>query len=138
MLNTGDQNHQYIEPTGAAPKREGATVTDQGLATEGDRGQRLAKFAPLGVGVRLGLAPVNTSWPFPRSFEIYEKGILVQALGTTAWIPRTAIESMRRGPGYVRIKWELGGGTRSATVSDWFRIGPVKRALEQAGYPLER
>ncbi|NEN04716.1 hypothetical protein G3T36_02425 [Diaminobutyricibacter tongyongensis] len=112
-------------------------MSDQSSAHESVRGPLLASFAPPGVGVRVGFSPVNTSWPFPRAFDIYENGILVRSLGTSAWIPRGAIQSIRRGPGYVRIKWELGGGTCSATASNWFRIGRIKRALEDAGYVLE-
>ncbi len=111
-------------------------MNDQSPSSEETRGRLLAKFAPPGVGLRLGYAPVNTSWPFPRAFDIYENGILVRSLGTSAWIPRGAIQSIRRGPGYVRIKWELGGGTASATVSNWFRIGRIERALKAAGYTV--
>lgn len=107
-------------------------------ASDETRGHLLAKFAPQGVGLRLSLAPVNTSWPFPRSFEIYEHGLYVMALGTSAWIERGAIKSLRFGVGYVRVKWELGGGIRSATVSSMLRIGRIKRALQDAGFSATR
>ena len=113
-------------------------MSAESALSESDRGQLLASFAPPGIGLRLSLAPVNTSWPIPRAFDIYESGVLVRSFGTSAWISRGAIRSIRRGRGYVRIKWELGGGTASATVSSWFRIGRVERALVEANYALER
>lgn len=114
-------------------------MSDRSFVSANDgRGQQLARFAPPGVGLRLGYAPVNASWPFPRSFEIYETGILVRSLGSSAWIPRGSIGSMRHGPGYIRIKWSAGGATQSATVSSWFSIKRIEDALEQAGYAFER
>lgn len=116
----------------------GARVSTQGPLDDSARGNLVASFAPPGIGLRIAYAPVNTSWPFPRAFDIYENGIRVRSLGTSAWIPRGAIKSIRRGPGYVRIKWEVGGGTVSATVSSWFRIGRIERALVEAGYALRK
>lgn len=122
----------------ASPLREGTGMNNEGRPSSDETGTLLAHFAPQGVGIRESFTPVNASWPFPRALEIYENGILAVALGTTAWIPRASIQSLHRGAGYIRIKWELGGGTSSATVSSWFNIGRVHRALEQFGFPIRR
>ena len=109
-------------------------MDDDAVPSEGSRGRLLARLAPQGVGLRLGVTAVNASWPFPRAFAVYEGGIFVSSLGTSAWIPRDSISSLHRGPGNIRVKWELGGGTSSATVSSWFHIGRVEQALTSAGY----
>ncbi|MEY9850640.1 hypothetical protein ABH923_000318 [Leifsonia sp. EB41] len=101
------------------------------------RGRLVAKLAPQSIGFRTGIAPVNVGWPFPRKLEIYENGLLVSGMGSSAWIPRTSIASVRRGPGYVRVKWETGEGNGSATIASWFRIAQVQRALESAGYAVQ-
>ncbi len=88
--------------------------------------------------MRLDFAPVNASWPFPRSLEIYEEGLFVRSLGSSAWIPRVAIMSLRRGWLNIQVTWELGGGTRSATVVSWLHIGRIQRAFESDGYSVAR
>lgn len=94
-------------------------------------------MAPQSVGFRTGIAPVNVGWPFPRKLEVYENGILVSGLGSSAWIPRASIVSVHRGPGNIQVKWELGEGTGSATIASWFRISQVQSALESAGYSVQ-
>lgn len=101
-----------------------------------ERGPFLAAFSPQGVGVRTGFAPVNASWPFPRQLDIYENGLSVRALGTTVWIPRAAIQTIHRGRANIQVKWELGGGIQSATISSWWHMRQIAEVLQAAGYAL--
>lgn len=101
-----------------------------------ENGRLLAGFSPFGVGIRMGFTPVNTSWPFPRRFQIYERGLSIAVLGNTVWAPRETILSIRQGSLSIRIRWALAGGTQSAALSSWFQTQRIAQALASAGYEI--
>lgn len=123
---------------------EGCLPSPRGIAAVGrfvmdqraENGRLLAGFSPFGVGIRMGFTPVNTSWPFPRRFQIYERGLSIAVLGNTVWASRETILSIRQGSLSIRIRWALAGGTQSAALSSWFQTQRIAQALASADYEI--
>lgn len=110
---------------------KGECVTDDSSC-----GQLLWSAKPFSIGIREGLT-VNASFPFPRSLKIYDQGLLLKSLGTTVFVRRMDIESIRRGPGYVRISWGSGDHQSSAVINDLARISRTVAAMRAAGFSVE-
>lgn len=100
--------------------------------TEGTaRGRLIARLHPVGVGIR-GLPSINAGFPFPRRFDIYERGLLVSALGTECFIARNAITGLaREWPFNIAISWIDGHAVVSA-----FARKRLIATLASAGYEV--
>ena len=110
--------------------RKGERVSD-----ESPYGQLLWSAKPFGIGIRDGIA-VNASFPFSRSVKIFDQGLLLQSLGTTVFVRRRDINSIRRGPGYVQISWGTGDHQSSAVINDLARISRTVDALRAAHFEV--
>ncbi|MFC4244197.1 hypothetical protein ACFOYW_12510 [Gryllotalpicola reticulitermitis] len=105
------------------------------MADELDRGALVATMRPWSVGINAAGYPVSAGFPGARRFQIYEGGLLVQALSVVQFIERAEILAILRVPLGVRVHWELGAGEGIAFVSSPAR-GRMIRALESAGYTV--
>ncbi|MFC4242643.1 hypothetical protein ACFOYW_04595 [Gryllotalpicola reticulitermitis] len=102
-----------------------------GTTDDEARGRLIARLHPAGVGIS-GVPPINAGFLFPRRSDIYERGLVVSALGSEQFIARTAITGITRTwPFNITISWFDGDAVVSA-----FRRKRLIATLASAGYEV--
>ncbi|OZB81696.1 MAG: hypothetical protein B7X32_16025 [Microbacterium sp. 13-71-7] len=93
------------------------------------------EFHPFSIGVTKADFPIpaKAGWPFPRGITISFSHLELYVFNLRTHVARAQVESLERGPGFIRIRWLTG----TAIINSVTGMDEIRRAFVAAGYRFD-